>query len=296
MIQTHIRYNSLPAKQLISDLIWVLQSRALLSTELPQFHGYLLQNIAFLVDDNELRMWIESMMRDPEKIKKFFNDDEQLILGKYFERLIGYFFTSYPQFEVVMMGKQIFDGKDTVGELDFVIKDKKRNKNFHLEVAVKYYMGFKNVGKHDLWIGPNGSDTLQKKVSKLQKQLELSQRIDVRVDEKIALILGYFFKHWKSSYWPYFANRTIEDVLWIYENEMEEFFERDAYYAIIPKSLWLSFFIEPKSELNKGFEIIELIQNQLALIGKGIMLAKIDDTTMTVLQKCIVAPMRWPRL
>lgn len=296
MIQTLIRYKSIPKEQLFHDLQWLISSSALVSSELPDFKGELLQNVFQLLDEGECEKWFKDLADDSANIYAYFNSDEQLILGKYFERLLSYFFENYPQFELIHAGKQLFKGQETEGEIDFVVRDKKEGKIYHLEVAVKYYMGYKDVGKHDLWIGPNGSDTLQKKIRKLEKQLDLSDRLEEKIDFKMALMLGYLFKRWKGANWPYFANHINYDACWIYENEVVDFFEQTSKYVIVPKSKWLAFYLGENLDLHFGEAIIPLIRDQIQLIEKGIMVAKVDDKTMRCVQLCIVVPLRWPRL
>lgn len=295
MIQTHIRYNSLSINQLISDLNWIVKTKSLIRSELPEFEGNIMNSLLDFIGKEEYDLWYADLVNSPEKLKNYFENNEQLILGKYFERLLNYFFSSFSTFEIVHAGKQIFEKQTTIGELDFVIKDKRDNKIIHFEVAVKYYMGYKNVGKHDLWIGPNGSDTLQRKMKKLDKQLQLSKKTDIEVNSTFALILGYFFKHIESNNWPYFYEERTGEGEWLYENEMEGFFSNDKNYVILPKNRWLSFYLDKQNIVKNGIEVQKEISLQIQSIGKGIMLAELD-ASKNVLNKYIVAPNRWPKL
>lgn len=295
MIQTLIRYKSLSVNQLLSDLNWALTSQSLIQSNMPEFEGDIVNTIQSWVNTEEYTTWFKNIKRNPTKLIGFFNNEEQLILGKYLERLLNFFFTEYSSIELIHAGKQIFEKQITKGELDFVIENVNENEVFHLEVAVKYYMGFKNVAKHDLWIGPNGMDTLQKKMLKLDLQLKLSKELDIHIDDNKALILGYFFKHWNSANWPYFYTEREGQGQWLYEDEMQQFFKEDKFYSIVPKYRWLSFFLEGQSLLKNGREIQKEISNQIKTIGKGIMVVEVD-ASKKILNKCIVAPINWPRL
>lgn len=296
MIQELSRYKSIGIKQLLKDLNWLVTSRCLIQADLPEFQGHLIQCLGDFVDDLSLKKWLSSMEDNPIILQEYFNSEEQLIVGKYYERLISFFFEHYPQFDVLFKGKQIFVEQRTIGELDFIIKDNLSQKVIHIEAAVKYYMGYKNVGKHDLWIGPNGLDTLQKKIRKLDKQLLLSDVLDFKIDQRIALMGGYFFKHWKSTHWPYFYENRDGEGIWMYEDEMNDCLNSKAYYSIIPKSNWLSFYIGEGTLLYDFNEIQIKVREQINTIGKGIMLAEVDLNSLNLIRKYIVAPLKWPRL
>ena len=295
MIQTLVRYKSLSINQLISDLNWIVKSESLIHRGLPEFEGDILNSLQDLIDVTAYENWLNQLKSAPQELEAFFRIADQLILGKYLERLLKFFFSAYPSFELIHAGKQIFEEQTTIGELDFVIKDKVTNKVHHIEVAVKYYMGFKDVGKHDLWIGPNGMDTLQKKIRKLDKQLTLSRKLDFNVDLTQAFIIGYFFRHWKSRNWPYFYEEREGEGQWLYVDEMSSYFSTDKLYSIIPKYRWLSFYIDETCSVKNGLEIQKEIDSQVNEIAKGIMVAEVD-TSNKVLNKCIVAPLKWPKL
>jgi hypothetical protein len=296
LIQDVLKYKSLGVSQLLLDLEWILNSHNLLLSAMPEFEGMWLENMRLLLDEHSLENWLTKLKTDSSELAEFFLLEEQFILGKYFEKLLTFFFMHYPQFEIIESGKQLFEDQQTIGEIDFIIFDKLHQQKIHLEVAVKYYMGFKDVGKHDLWIGPNGSDTLQKKVIKLQKQLKLSELGAIETDEKMALMLGYLFKHRKASQWPYFVNYSDDFGIWLYADEMLDFWEPDAAYCIMPKARWLGFYIDERDSLIEGNSISAVVEEQLEKIGKGIMVARVDPLNLKLIQKILVAPAKWPRL
>lgn len=296
MIQDVFRYKSLSTDQLLYDLNWVLNARSLIRDHLPDFQGEILVSISDLVGEEIVEKWYAEQVNDPSKISSFFSIDEQLIVGKYFEKLIAYVFYQLPRFEVVHYSKQFFSKKQTIGEIDFIIHDLHNHTNIHVEVAVKYYMGFKNIGKHDLWIGPNGRDTLKKKVVKLKRQLMLSDQLDIEVVEKRVLLLGYFFKYWKHSKWPYFNNTTEDQGIWLYEDEIEDYFDPGSVYLIVPKYKWLGFYIDKNSSFLNGIELKKEIKKQIQEIGKGIMVIQLDELAQTLIRRFIVVPMKWPKL
>jgi hypothetical protein len=273
----------------------VLGAKSILKANLPDFQGEIALGILDLLPQNEVNKCLQEQLNDPSKIAAFFSIDEQLIVGKYFEKMIAFIFYQLPRFKVLHYSKQFFHQKHTIGEIDFILHDLIDDTRLHIEVAVKYYMGFKNIGKHDLWIGPNGRDTLKKKLIKLQDQLKLSDQLELGAVEKRILLLGYFFKHWKHSEWPYFSN-DIPDGLWMYEDEMPDHLDLDAFYLIMPKHKWLGFFIDEESSFLSGAELIKEVKEQLALIGKGIMIVQLNEGNRSIKNKLIVVPSKWPKL
>ena len=300
MHQGIVRYRSISLGQLLHDLYWCISSQNLLTTSPPEFKGELMQSLALRESQDDFDQWFRNLKEDPALLLAFFANDDQLILGKYFERLLLFFFENSHQYRVIYSGKQLFENERTIGELDFVIEDRRSKDRIHIEAAVKYYMGYRNTSKHSMWIGPNGMDTLAKKIEKFEKQLALSELEEItkqiNINRREVLLKGYFFKHWKATELPYFHNAEKEDCCWMYEDEMKEFIDDEAIYAIIPKNKWLGFYIDETLSFHNGREIRSLIDRQIKLIGKGIMIARIDPATMKVIGKYIVAPLKWPRL
>jgi hypothetical protein len=295
-----IRYRELHSDQLLQDLFWCINSENLLIENPPDLDGDLLKSLVGNNYRNEFQSWFHSLKVKPDKLIDFFDSNDQLIVGKYFERLLYFFFEHFSQYEIILAGKQLFDKKRTIGELDFVINDRGIKRILHIEVALKYYMSYRNTAKHSMWIGPNGSDTLAKKMRKFNAQLALSKSNEIKnialVDDKLVLLKGYFFRHYSSNEYPHFYNPNIEDCSWMYLDEMDSGLDAKSLYCIVPKNRWLSFYLDDTLIFNDGDKIKSEIREQIARIGKGIMLAHVDATQNNVLKKLIVVPIKWPRL
>lgn len=70
------------------------------------------------------------------------------------------------RFELLASQLQIHGAKSTLGELDFLLYDKKFETPIHLEMACKFYLLDTSSEEHTLWIGPNRRDSLPKKYEK----------------------------------------------------------------------------------------------------------------------------------
>lgn len=141
-----------------------------------QFNGFLnTQNLAFLKD----LISIETFSFDYNSIK--FSKElsasikTNLRLGNRLEYFFAFCILQSNNFEMLAKNIQIIEDKITIGELDFIVLDIKKNKVIHLEIANKFYLFDSNIkGKNKQWIGPNRNDSLLQKIDKLQaKQFPL---------------------------------------------------------------------------------------------------------------------------
>ncbi len=100
------------------------------------------------------------------------------VLGKRIECFFEYCIINSDRYEVMAKNIQVYQGKITIGELDFLIKDHGDNKTLHIEVVYKFYLYDSLIeGELQQWIGPNRKDTLLQKIEKLKtKQLPLLYR------------------------------------------------------------------------------------------------------------------------
>ncbi|MGI9239856.1 MAG: DUF1853 family protein [Verrucomicrobiales bacterium] len=117
-------------------------------------------------------------------------------VGYYFESLIDYWLRSELAVEMLAHRQQIQDAGRTIGELDFVFRDR-QGRTCHWEVAVKFYLYCADRRVADShFIGPNAGDTFERKWERLQtKQLPLCRHVFPEVSECSALVKGRIFYH-----------------------------------------------------------------------------------------------------
>ena len=97
-------------------------------------------------------------------------------LGKLAEELYSWGLQRHPNYELVFENLQIIANKQTLGELDVCVFDKKNQEYLHIELITKFYLYNPKfpVDAIAAWIGPNRNDSLLSKTQKLsQKQLPL---------------------------------------------------------------------------------------------------------------------------
>jgi len=136
--------------------------------------------------DHDLLHWLKQIDHAPEKLLSHLKDQRATRLGIYFEQLLSFYFTEYPRFELLAKNLQVNNEQRTLGEYDFIIFDQQNQQHYHVEVAVKFYVGLQyldvDIKKNTpllnwhLWVGPNKKDTLAIKLNHLLKhQLRLSE-------------------------------------------------------------------------------------------------------------------------
>ncbi|GHA31584.1 hypothetical protein GCM10007103_11540 [Salinimicrobium marinum] len=139
-------------------------------TFLKQFSGFLKTPPLWL--NTETFQFPQLLLKEKELSETFPEPNifSNLVLGKRIER----FFRIYLQYfseeeEVLAENVQIFADKITLGELDFILKNKNSGKVSHIEVVYKFYIydpSFEN--ELERWIGPNRRDSLIKKIIRLE--------------------------------------------------------------------------------------------------------------------------------
>lgn len=103
------------------------------------------------------------------------NIPDKIPLGKRIEHFFTFYIQNSKNYELVKSNIQVINNKETLGEIDFIVFDKRDEKYIHIEHIYKYYLydeSFEN--EIDRFIGPNRDDSFAKKLTKLkEKQLPL---------------------------------------------------------------------------------------------------------------------------
>lgn len=156
------------AKSFKEDLLWAANSPTMMHPN-PRKDAF---NAALL---GEINQWLlPHQAVPPESIQSCAR------LGIYFEHLWKYIFEQCPLFELVAHNLPVYRDKQTQGAFDFIYYCHYRQQYFHLEIAVKFYLGTQTDshtdGQWDYWVGPGGEDRLDLKLNKmLNKQSELAR-------------------------------------------------------------------------------------------------------------------------
>jgi hypothetical protein len=190
-----------------------------------------------------------------------------LRLGHLAEKVVAGLIGLSTNYQLLYENAQVIEGKQTIGEIDFIIESVKTQQLIHLEMAYKFYLYDPNISSVPLnnWIGPNRNDSLEEKLQKLKtKQFPLlyheatkSMLNDIaidQVDQALCLLVSLYIPYeCKASFSP-----AYEKAIKGYYLNLEQFIELDdanKAYHLPPKKEWG---IDPaENEIWADFKAIE---------------------------------------
>ena len=294
----------------LRDFLWAISSPSLISPLV----GWPTAFDPALTRESQQRL----QHTDPRALDNHLAQRNTRFLGSYFEALWEFFFVQDPRFEVVARNLQIRDAHRTLGELDFVIYDRRTDKHLHLELAIKFYLGRREVnalpytdGQH-LWVGPQARDRLDIKVARtLEHQLTLSEHpltkarlreLGVSTVEPQFVFKGYLFQPREDLPVPDYAYRGDYHARWLKLFQLPELLE-ESYsqsghpWYLLHKRHWptppyLDNLSDPLSagELSKQIKILIGQENRPYMIvqtNRGTPLPQ-------VLKRYFITPDDWP--
>lgn len=94
------------------------------------------------------------------------------VLGKRMEYYFASYISNFTSEEILLQNRQIIRNKETLGELDFLLKDSVSDSYSHIELIYKFYLFDPETGTSELdhLIGPNKRDSLNRKLNRLEKR------------------------------------------------------------------------------------------------------------------------------
>jgi hypothetical protein len=87
------------------------------------------------------------------------------LLGIRFEQMMHEWLKASADFTLIATNLQVSDDTRTIGEFDLLVEN--HGQLEHWELAIKFYLGTGDLKSMDNWHGPNPTDTLATKVSRL---------------------------------------------------------------------------------------------------------------------------------
>lgn len=152
-------------------------------------------------------------------------------LGFHFEGLIHFwledgFKLGLHPYQVIAHNVQLYNGNQTTGELDFILKNHHSNEVEHWELAIKFYLGSSPYEQFENWVGINSRDNLQRKLNHMLTKPFRSVWIDldfyqkIKVDQRYMVMKGRFFKesthnapnpNWLNTNFPVHQWHTIHN-------------------------------------------------------------------------------------
>lgn len=157
--------------QAVRDLAWIIGSPGLLRSGPPERVADHWCRLAFL----DRLPWLRHLDNHPAALEAWLEGRRGRRVGHYFEALIAFWLTQWPEVELLASHLQVEGEGRTLGEFDFLFRDRYRDRTVHWECTVKYFLREQLPDGESVWPGPNPRDTLQGKLEKLfGRQLRLS--------------------------------------------------------------------------------------------------------------------------
>lgn len=173
-------------------------------------------------------------------------------LGHLYEDALEVLIRRSVRFELLAKNLQVFDAAgQTLGEMDFVIRDGKSGECFQLELAVKFYLSVLMPDGSETYPGPDPRDNWNNKLERMRsRQLQLSKREEAQVllKERFGIeslsvrqrIYGVIFDSISADREsaPPFVGAGCRRAKWLYVDAFKERYETIAELRIVPKYLW----------------------------------------------------------
>ena len=124
-------------------------------------------------------------------------------LGFHFEGLLSFwledgFARKLHPYEMIASNVQLYNGKQTTGELDLILYNNRENLVEHWELAIKFFMGSAPFAPEN-WVGINSNDNLHRKMIHMQTKqfrtvwVDTEKHGQIKIDKRYGVIKGRFF-------------------------------------------------------------------------------------------------------
>ena len=216
---------------LLRDLAWALSSPGLISRNTPKC---IWQNDLFFAQQWELfQPLFAELKSDATPLMNYMATIKDQRYGHYFESLWAFWLARHPKYELIGQQIPIRNSIQTLGEFDFILRDRQTGEGIHLEVAIKFYLKHgSNKHMYD-WVGTRHNDTLGRKISHMEDhQLHLSKHDlalkwatehNIKIDHKWAIAKGRLFFPYDKSTWNsdgfFEMNPSCEKGWWIADQD-----------------------------------------------------------------------------
>jgi hypothetical protein len=199
----------------------------------------------------QYRNWIQEDALEPRRLLDFVNTPRQYKLGLYAEDLFLHFLEHQTEFELILHDQQIFNDKQCIGSMDFIIRTPDGVVE-HWEMAIKFFLQRCPSTDWIDFVGPSHVDSMHRKLTKMVgRQLKLSQRpeaidyfeandIPVPTVHRVFSV-GRFFKGYGMDFVaPEGCDLNQPTGQWIRRRDFIALFERtQSSWVVRPHPWWI---------------------------------------------------------
>lgn len=225
---------------------------------------------------------------------------QRTVLGKRAEHFFKFCIEQSSNYKLLLSNQQIFKNKITIGELDYIVQEKKSKQIIHVELVYKFYIydNHKIIKDKDpirlelsKYQGPNGKDNLVRKMDHLKnQQLPLlynqytrdildQYNLDVhKIRQEVCFIAHVFIPHqlWNHTF-DYINKSSIVGYYFNY-NAFAKAETSNTYY-LPKKSEWK---MKPQ-QLEESFTFIQILKLTSASLTRGfapLIWMQLEDSTL----------------
>ena len=294
----------------VRDLAWIIGSPALLKPGLPSQPAVSDADCNRLFD--EALPHLDKLNADPEPLLRFLEQLQGHRVGRYFEALTNYWLRNISSYDVVTNNLQLIQGKQTLGEIDFLFRD--NNKLIHWEAAVKYYLQLEPGCEPHEYIGPNTADNLASKLQRLfKKQLPRSTPenliralgpLDAVEDvTRKAFVKGWLFyrlqEGCESAQAPILNPDHLKGFWLRHGDEPLPGSDADNRWSLLAKPYWLAPTIchEPERLITRT-QLSQLLDNHFLSRQSPLLVAQLESCAVGYreVRRGFIVPPVWPHL
>jgi len=298
--------------QEVRDLAWACFSPAMLHAELLARGDQAVVDCAPTLTPAR-RLWLEQLDRDATRLHEHLSRQRSHRLGVYFEHLWHFFLDQDPATELVAHNLPVHDGGRTLGEFDCIYRCHERQRYIHLELAVKFFLGYgadssgQAASQWHEWLGPNSRDRLDLKVGHLmQHQVQLGEHprarellasLGIPALHKELAIKGYLFQPITSTLPPPVAfNSQSRMQQWLSVDQLEHYLTglESRHYLVLPRKRWLAgAYADPQARVLGADELQKAMHSHFGQDSRAQLVAGLDQSA-TECHRFFVTGPDWP--
>ncbi len=290
----------------VRDLAWAIGSPSLIDPGFSGFQGRVVDDAYCEEQLAESSGWLKELDKAPGPLHECIRSRVSSRLGRYFERLIGFWLENRRDVEDLSAGDPVRRGAhNTLGEYDFIFREK--GKWRHWETVVKFYLQDpKGEGWHD-YVGPGARDRLAIKINRVfERQLALSQTpegLQVLGDRQpvspFAFFKGYLFSHaMESGAPPPGVSPRHLSGWWCRAGSSLPFLREDSRWRVLPRLRWLSpCLIDASSHHCSREEMAAFIEGHFSSSSEPVLAAELaarPDGSLAEISRGFVVGPDWP--
>ncbi|MBN7797994.1 DUF1853 family protein [Parahaliea mediterranea] len=254
--------------------------------------------------------WLARLDADPAPLREHLARSRSRRLGLYFERLWHFFLARDPAVELLAHNLPVRENGRTLGEFDLLYYCHERRRHCHLELAVKFYLGYSAPGcdtpgasRWRDWLGPNSRDRLDLKLDRLlDHQVRLADhpsaravlaRLGVTDPLREVEMKGYLFRHPRNPLPPPRAfNPALALHSWWRLQELPGALDPSLRYRVLPRLEWLAAARDTVDAMPPP-ALLQALEDHFREHRQPRLVAALDDSGVEQ-WRCFVTDASWP--